>query len=193
MAVVARLSLRVVGMMALGMLLMQPVGAEDLYKYRDPQTGRLIISNQPPPEGAQVERQMQAVTPSASTTSLPPGGAPTPASVAPGGSASGIMSIDTEQILKGGHNETWWRAQARELRSAVQATTDKLVAAMRYYNSLPSTAQGILGVPVVQAWHNAEAEIARLKAQLSIDRRALETFEEDARKADVFPGWLREK
>jgi hypothetical protein len=44
---------RFIGSLTLGVLLLSAdaLQAAEIYKYRDPQTGRLIISNQPPPAG----------------------------------------------------------------------------------------------------------------------------------------------
>lgn len=50
---------------ALAAALAMAAGAQaDIYKYRDPDTGKLVITNQPPPEGADIESQHKSAPPS---------------------------------------------------------------------------------------------------------------------------------
>ena len=90
-------------------------------------------------------------------------------------------------------DEDWWRSRALALRRTLADNQTKLVAAQVYYDGLPDRARGVLGAPVVEAWMKAKEEISRLSAVVVNDKRALADFEEEARRAGVPPGWLRER
>jgi hypothetical protein len=90
-------------------------------------------------------------------------------------------------------DENWWRSHALVLKRQRDADMVTLAAARAHYNSLPDEAKGVLGVPVVDAWMKARAEVSRLEGVVANDIRAVNDFEEDARRASIPPGWLREK
>ena len=57
--------MRIKTLCALAAALVLAAGAQaDIYKYRDPDTGKLVITNQPPPEGADIESQHKSAPPS---------------------------------------------------------------------------------------------------------------------------------
>ena len=77
-------------------------------------------------------------------------------------------------------DEAWWRSHAIELQRKLTADITKLAAMRAYYDGQPEEAR-------------AKQEIASLAAVVVNDRRALSDFEDEARRAGVPPGWLREK
>ncbi len=118
----------------------------------------------------------------------PMAAAPSETAAAPvGGSAPGPAAPAD------GHDEARWRSRATALRRTLADDQTKLAAAKAHYDSLPDTAKGPLGAPVVEAWMKAREEITRLTAVVANDQRALSDFEEEARKAGVLPGWIRDK
>lgn len=90
-------------------------------------------------------------------------------------------------------DENWWRSHALALKRQRDDDTTALLAARAHFDSLPDQAKGVLGVPIVDAWMKARAEISRLEGVVANDRRAVNDFEEEARRAGIPPGWLREK
>ena len=90
-------------------------------------------------------------------------------------------------------DEASWRSRARELRKTLADDQTKLAAAKAHFDSLPDQAKGPLGTPVVEAWMKAREEISRLTAAVANDQRAISELEDEARRAGVPPGWLRDK
>ena len=90
-------------------------------------------------------------------------------------------------------DENWWRSRATTLRRTLADNQTKLVAAKAHYDSLPPEARGVTGAPIVEAWMKAKEEISRLLAVVANDQRALEELQDEARRAGVVPGWLRER
>jgi len=90
-------------------------------------------------------------------------------------------------------DEAWWRSHALVFRRTLADDITKLAAAQAYYDGLPDEARGIIGTPIVTAWMKAKEEITRLAGIVVNDKRALADFEEEARRAGIAPGWLREK
>jgi len=117
----------------------------------------------------------------------------TPLAVAPLAVAAIASSVAATVGSADAKNEDWWRSRALPLQRQRDSDMRSLAAAQMHFDSLPDQARGILGVPVVDAWMKARTEIARLTAIVATDRQAVKDFEEDARRAGVPPGWLREK
>ena len=90
-------------------------------------------------------------------------------------------------------DEASWRSRARELRRTLADDQTKLAAAKAHFDSLPDQAKGLIDQPVVQAWMKAREDISRLTAVVENDKRAVFDLEEDARRAGVPPGWLRDR
>ena len=121
---------------------------------------------------------------------VPPSTAPV-AAPEPGGSKT--TTTTTSGTATTSPDEQMWRARARELRRALTDDQTKLAAAKAHLDSLPDTAKGAAGAPIVDAWMKARAEISRLTATVDNDQRAVSELEDDARRAGVPPGWLRDK
>jgi len=90
-------------------------------------------------------------------------------------------------------DEASWRSRGRDLRRTLADDQTKLAAAKSHYDSLPDQAKGLIDQPVVQAWMKAREEISRLTAVVENDQRAISDLEDEARRAGVPPGWLRER
>jgi len=134
-------------------------------------------------------RQMAAALqppPSGGAPALASGGAQTPV-------AAAAMSPPAESVRGVLKDEDWWRSNALRLQRQRDADTRALTAAQLHFDALPDQAKGALGVPVVDAWMKARAEISRLTAVVATDVQAVKDFEEEARRAGIAPGWLREK
>ena len=112
------------------------------------------------------------------------------ASVVVGTDSKTTTKVEATTTIK---DEDWWRSHALPLRRTLADDITKLTAAQAYYDGLPPQAKGVLGTPIVEAWMKAKEDISRLTAIVVNDKRALADFEEEARRAGVPPGWLREK
>lgn len=101
----------------------------------------------------------------------------------------------------GAGDEASWRRRAKALRDAVaaaeapvaqaQAALDKTQAGLR--QPLPGDAMKQVPPPTVSDGDRraAEANLEAAKAELARARKALEDFEEEARRKGILPGWLR--
>lgn len=98
-----------------------------------------------------------------------------------------------ERRVIGGKDERGWRAGAVALRRQVEALVIAITAEKLHFRSLPETAVGAVGAPIVSAWLTSKSEVSRLQAAQLTAQLALEAYEEEARQANVPPGWLREK
>jgi hypothetical protein len=98
-------------------------------------------------------------------------------------------AVSTDEVK----DEHWWRSHALLLKRQRDADMVTLAAARAHYDSLPNQAKGVLGVPVVDAWMKARADVSHLEGVVANDVRAVNDFEEEARRASIPPGWLREK
>jgi hypothetical protein len=106
---------------------------------------------------------------------------------------TGASGPAAQPATNGVKNEDWWRSHALLLQRQRDADMRRLISARSHFAGLPDYARGILGVPVVDAWMKARADIARLEAVVATDVQAVEDFEEEARRSGIIPGWLREK
>lgn len=90
-------------------------------------------------------------------------------------------------------DEAWWKARAKALDQQTDADTTLLVAAIRHMEGLAGELRPseISILATARDLHAAEAEVTRLTAVVANDKRAKADLEEDARRADVPPGWLR--
>ena len=117
-----------------------------------------------------------------------------PATTAPLPSDAGPVSSSSKPTSGGEtKDEEWWRSRALALRRTLADDQTKLAAAKGHYDSLPDTVKGAVGRPVIEASIKAKEEITRLTAIVANDQRAITEFEQEARRAGVLPGWLREK
>jgi len=122
---------------------------------------------------------------------VPP--APAASSRSETGAASSNSKTTSAEPTPTTKDESWWRSRAVTLRRTLADDQTKLAAAKAHYDALPDQAKGPLGAPVVEAWMKAKEEITRLTATVVNDQRALADFEEEARRAGVLPGWIRER
>ncbi len=90
-------------------------------------------------------------------------------------------------------DEAWWKARAKTLDQQIDADQTLLDAAVRHMNSLASELQPseISLLTVSRDLHAAEAEVRRLRAVVDNEKRTRADLEEEARQANVPPGWLR--
>ena len=94
-----------------------------------------------------------------------------------------------ERRVIGGKDEHGWRAGAVALRRQVEALVIAITAEKLHFRPFPETAVGAWASSgVVTSKSVSRLQAAQLTAQL-----ALEAYEEEARQANVPPGWLREK
>lgn len=90
-------------------------------------------------------------------------------------------------------DEAWWKAHAKALDQQLEADQTLLAAAIRHMDGLASELRPseISIMATARDLHAAEAEVTRLSAVVANDKRAKADLEEDARRANVHPGWLR--
>ena len=98
-------------------------------------------------------------------------------------------------------DETYWRGRMRSLYETLDRDQAFLVAVSvreqvldkrlhRDVDDVLYIRDRDLRAMVESDWTQAAAEVGRLKAAVENDQRALSTAEEEARRADVPPGWL---
>jgi hypothetical protein len=93
------------------------------------------------------------------------------------------------------HDAAWWRQQQETLRSAIRDGEAAVADLQSRVNALTTDVAG-RDDPAAREVVRAELattvqRLARARTKLDADRRALETFGRDARRAGVPPGWLR--
>jgi len=93
----------------------------------------------------------------------------------------------------GGHDEAWWRDRHEALVAEVEQLAERVAACEE--REAPRAYDGIDGY-VVRSRRGGHRWVAIKRcdderADLAAARRALERFEERARRAGVPPGWLR--
>ena len=98
-----------------------------------------------------------------------------------------------------GSDEQQWRTRAEELRSALSLAQSSVEDLQQRLDGLRNDT-GMDRVSDPFRLQNIQAEIGQVtadlagaKMQLEAARRAIEDFEEEARRANVPPGWLRER
>lgn len=139
-------------------------------------------------------RQLPAVTATSTPAPATPIVVPSPSQPA---STATAAPATTGAILFGGHDEAWWKNEMRtadvraadserqlqQARDQRRMASDQMQAAVK--------AGSIVFAQAQEAFNRAAAEVNRLEAQVRNDRAAVERVKEDARRADVPPGWLR--
>jgi type IV secretory pathway VirB10-like protein len=92
-------------------------------------------------------------------------------------------------------DEAYWKARMRELQIAADASRIHLTAMERRAASLSADFKSSDVVSDRLALRReleyTQTEVTRLKAAALIDKNAISTLEEEARRASVPPGWLR--
>ena len=90
--------------------------------------------------------------------------------------------------VRGGRRESWWRAEATKHREAIarlEEQTEQCTAGEFRWSA------GAGGRAYGEASAEADA-CGRIQSELQMNQRWLETFEDDAHRAGVPPGWLRD-
>jgi len=92
-------------------------------------------------------------------------------------------------------DEAYWKARMRDLQSALDTDHIRLIAMEARVASLTAdfsrTDSVSERVALRREREGAVTEIARLKAAVLADMKAIDTAVEEARRANVPPGWLR--
>jgi hypothetical protein len=100
------------------------------------------------------------------------------------------------------HDEAWWRAQAAAKRSAVARAEaevkryEQLVEEARTGIRQPLPIDGVRQVPPRRVAtdaekRSAEAGLAASRLQLAEATKAMDDLEDEARRKQILPGWLR--
>jgi hypothetical protein len=120
--------------------------------------------------------------------------APPAATVAPATATSVAAPVATTAVQYGGHDEAWWKNEMRTLQVRLQDDVRKFDAALvawRHAIDQMNSKSVAIATTAQQSANRSEREVQQLKAVLQADRDAIERLREDARRADVPPGWLR--
>jgi hypothetical protein len=114
---------------------------------------------------------------------------PAASAAAPGASVSSVENQSSD--VKG---EMWWKEQMRGLQvklgDDLQRFDGAMAQAKMALDSMSTKSMPIF-VTAKASFDRATAEANRWKAEANNDRAAIERLREDARRADVPPGWLR--
>jgi hypothetical protein len=113
------------------------------------------------------------------------------------GSAPSTTVDSTPHAEAGDKDEAWWKRQMREVQVRLANNVERLESA-REQARMASEQMRILakGSPPAfaaaqEAAYAASADVRRYEAEVLNDRAAVERLREDARRANVPPGWLR--
>lgn len=104
-----------------------------------------------------------------------------PVTRAPIAAAAPPVVTEFGPVLFGEHDEPWWKGKMRDLDVVADDAVTRLAAAER------AAEQQRLQV----TYDRALAEVNARKAEAVNAKAAVERFREDARRANVPPGWLR--
>jgi hypothetical protein len=113
---------------------------------------------------------------------------------APATQTSASAPTATAPVRYGGHDEEWWKNEMRMLQVRLQDDVRKFDAAMaawRHAIEQMNTKSVAIFATAQESANRSEREAQQLKAVVQADRDAIERLREDARRADVPPGWLR--
>ena len=133
--------------------------------------------------------------------SLPPGTPPAPPPAqAPGAAATDASAAKDKDAEKPGEKEpvkdqAYWSGRMKELQTQVQRDQTYVDALQTRVNSLATdfvnrddpAQRGVLA----SERQKALGELDRLKKQIEAGKKAIADLEEEARRANVPPGWLR--
>lgn len=103
----------------------------------------------------------------------------------------------TSPIAESGHDETWWKNQMRTVEVRLDEDTRRLQEARDQQRmasdqmSAATKAGAIVFAQAQEAFNRATATVNDLQATVRNDAAAVERVREDARRANVPPGWLR--
>jgi hypothetical protein len=133
-------------------------------------------------------------TPASSNRSDSSAPAPiTPAVVAAEDSSEDTRAAAYRQIAR--KDEAYWKNRMRDLQGTLDADeihlaamSSRLAALSADFSNTDSVSQRVV---LRRERENAATEVTRLKAEVVKDKKAIDTLEEEARRASVPPGWLR--
>ena len=137
---------------------------------------------------------MSAPTSSPTTPSAP--AAPSTRYTPPSVAAPPSAPVFSEPIF-GGHNEAWWKNEMHTIEARLESNLQRLKAVEKQVAIADEDAEKArrstsdIFRAKEDAYHQAVAERSRLKAAIDSDRFAVERLREEARRANVPPGWLR--
>ena len=139
-----------------------------------------------PPRKAYTNKDMPATT---IKDAGPTGSAPsTPTGTAPSETAARPKPQDER-------DESWWRARMAGLREALRRNEAFQEALQSRLNALAadivSRDDPYQRAKLGEDRGRAAAEMARVTAEVAEGKKAIDDFEEEARRAGVPPGWLR--
>jgi hypothetical protein len=128
----------------------------------------------------------------AATALSQPGSGNSTAKPAQGG---GNDKTETQAPAGDAKDQAYYSGKARELRAALDRDTVLMSAIQTQINSLTAdfvnrddpAQRGV----IQQDRNRALEELARLQKQVDGDKKAISDFEDEARRANVPPGWLR--
>jgi hypothetical protein len=128
----------------------------------------------------------------AATALSSPGGG----SAAKGAAGGANGAAETPAAPAGdGKDQSYYSGKARELRAALDRDTVMLSAMQTQINSLTTdfvNRDDPAQRGQIQSDRNrALEELARLQKQIDADKKAISDFEDEARRSNVPPGWLR--
>jgi hypothetical protein len=127
------------------------------------------------------------------------GQAPAPSSTTPATSAPVIEKTETERAddyrRTAKKDEAYWKGQMRDRQAALDADTNQVAALQVRVDALTADLERGSSIPdrinISREREKTATELARVKAVVLTDKRAITTLEEEARRANVPPGWLR--
>jgi hypothetical protein len=99
-----------------------------------------------------------------------------------------------QTISFGGHEESWWKNEMRKLQVQLDDDLRKFNGAMSAWKGAidsMNTKSMAIATTAMDGAQRAERDAQQLKAVVQSDRDAIERLREDARRANVPPGWLR--
>ncbi len=171
-----RLAMVVVG----GLLLFAPDARANFYSWVD-RDGNQFYTNDPSKIPPEYRSQASTVEPDAGRVSV-------------GGDASPVArprAAVAEHKDKYGRGERWWRDRASKLRRELQDLQDDYDLVLKQERESQEKQRGR------KTKKGSEAQFAKKKAQLEKklkqSRRRLEVdLPDEARRAEAYPGWIRE-
>ena len=110
-------------------------------------------------------------------------------------SAAGPTTSPPPAKTQDERDESWWRARMAALREGLRRNEAFQEALQSRLNALAADMMGrddpYQRAKLGEDRGRAAGEMARVTSEIAAGKKAIEDFEEEARKAGVPPGWLR--